>query len=49
MLSASKIDLSLEIIVIKLECDELSVRGGYRTINRITGSNLEIIVIKLYS
>ena len=34
MLSASKIDLSLEIIVFKLECDELSVGGGNRTVNR---------------
>ena len=49
MLSASKIDLSLEIIVFKLKCDELSVGGGNRTVNRITGSNLEIIVFKLYS
>ena len=40
---ASKIDLSLEIWIIELLYDELSVGGGNKTVNRITRSEyLEI-------
>ena len=36
-------------MIFKLKYDELSVGGGNRTVNRITGSNLEIMIFKLYS
>ena len=48
MLCASKIDLSLEILMTELLYVELSVGGGNKTVNRITSSEfLEIQMIEL--